>query len=91
MAIATSLLDRSIDPGLLIIGEVGLTGEVRPVALLNEKLKEAARLGFKRAIVPKSGLIKGTSFDQLKVIGVESLAEALTLAMPGVKFGEREP
>jgi DNA repair protein RadA/Sms len=89
VAIATSVLDRSIDPGLLIIGEVGLTGEVRPVALLNEKLKEATRLGFKRAIVPKSGLMKGASFEPLKVIGVDSLAEALALAMPGVKFGER--
>lgn len=90
VAIATSLLDRSIDPGLLVIGEVGLTGEVRPVALLNEKLKEAARLGFKRAIVPKSALIKGASYNQLKVVGVESLAETLALAMPGVKFGGRE-
>jgi DNA repair protein RadA/Sms len=63
---------------------------VRPVALLNEKLKEAARLGFKRAIVPKSALIKGASYNQLKVVGVESLAETLALAMPGVKFGGRE-
>jgi len=86
-AIATSLLDRSIDPGLVIIGEVGLTGEIRPVAHLEMKLKEAAKLGFTRAIVPNGKHSLGNDVtSKLKITGVQSLADALALVMPGANL-----
>jgi len=91
-AIATSLLDRSVDPGLLIVGEVGLTGEIRPVSHLEAKLKEAAKLGFKRAIVPSASLplpgskrIK-TSPESIKISQVQSIVEALRLIMPSCEL-----
>ncbi len=83
-AVATSLLDRSVDPGLLFVGEVGLTGEVRPVVSLTQRLKEAARLGFRRALVPKGNLPLDATFETMEVVGIESLMEALTAAMPGL-------
>ena len=52
LALASSLRDRPIAPGTVVIGEVGLLGELRGVAGLERRLREAARLGFARAIVP---------------------------------------
>jgi DNA repair protein RadA/Sms len=82
IAIATSLLDRSIDPALLCIGEIGLTGEVRPVVSLSQRLKESARLGFKKALVPASNLPLESKPEQIQLIGVEFLADALTKILP---------
>ncbi len=89
LAIATSLLDRSMDPGLLCIGEIGLTGEVRPVVGLPQRLKEAARLGFRRALVPEGNLPLTTNFENMEVIGVEYLSQALVKVMPGVQLNCR--
>ena len=55
LALASSLRDRPVAPGTVAIGEVGLLGELRPVAGLERRLREAARLGFDRAIVPRPG------------------------------------
>lgn len=83
VAVATSFLDRSVDPRLVCIGEIGLTGEVRPVSGLEQQVREAARLGFKRALVPKCNLPLSARFDQIELIGIEYLVEALALVMPG--------
>jgi len=82
LAIATSFLDRSIDPGLVAVGEVGLTGEIRPVTNLPQRLKEAARLGFTRALVPRSSIDKKTHQLGIEVKGVDTLKEALDFAVP---------
>ncbi|MCC7529709.1 MAG: DNA repair protein RadA [Candidatus Melainabacteria bacterium] len=89
VAIATSLLDRSIDPGLLFLGEVGLTGEVRPVKGVLKRLKEAQKLGFKRAVVPGSNLPLDGNLDPMEVVGVETLTDALALAIPGFESVKR--
>jgi DNA repair protein RadA/Sms len=86
LAVSTSVLDRSIDPGLLCIGEIGLTGEVRPVVNLGMRLKEAARLGFRRAIVPKGNLPLDIKIPDMDIVGVDLLSEALNLAIPGASF-----
>ena len=86
LAVTTSILDRSVDPGLLCIGEIGLTGEVRPVVALGQRLKEAARLGFRRAIVPKGNLPLDIRIPDMEIVGVELLSEALNLAIPGCTF-----
>jgi DNA repair protein RadA len=54
LALASSLRDRPIAPGTVVIGEVGLLGELRSVPGLERRLREAARLGFSRAIVPRA-------------------------------------
>jgi DNA repair protein RadA/Sms len=90
-AIATSLLDRSIDPGLLFLGEIGLTGEVRPVKAVLQRLKEAQKLGFKRAIVPKSNLPLDGNIEPMQVVGVETLSEALMQAIPGFETAKKRP
>lgn len=74
LAIASSLKDSKLSADLVIFGEVGLGGEVRPVAQSELRLKEAARLGFSKALVPKrnAGEVKG-----IKTVGVGSIREAL--------------
>jgi DNA repair protein RadA/Sms len=89
-AIATSLLDRSIDPGLILIGEIGLTGEVRSVVALGQRLKEAAKLGFTRALVPSGNLPLTFKIDNIEVVGISSLSEALSLVMPGFSPGAKK-
>ncbi len=56
LAIAGAHLRRALEPASCVIGEVGLAGELRPVGHLEQRLREAARLGYKRAILPKAGL-----------------------------------
>ncbi len=90
VAIATSALDRSVDSSVIFIGEIGLTGEVRAVVSLERRVKEAARLGFQKAIVPKSNLPLSGGVPKMEIIGVETLSEALLLAMPGVDLSPRE-
>jgi DNA repair protein RadA/Sms len=86
-AVATSFLDRSIDPGLVAVGEVGLTGEIRPVQNLGPRLKEAQRLGFNKAIVPKVNLPLQSPPGKMEIIGVDTLADALRAAIPGLELG----
>lgn len=89
VAIATSALDRSVDSTTIFIGEVGLTGEVRPVVCLERRVKEAARLGFLKAIVPKCNLPINVGSKKMEIIGVETLSEALLIAMPGVDLTQQ--
>jgi DNA repair protein RadA/Sms len=53
-AIASSYLDKPIPPDLALVGEIGLSGELRPVSQIETRLKEAAKLGMKKAIIPAS-------------------------------------
>ena len=91
LALASSLRDRPLIGGTVAIGEVGLLGELRPVAGLERRLREAARLGFGRAIVPAGA--KGDrplSVSGMDVIVVASLADAVrgALAAGPVARGE---
>ncbi|MCU7922594.1 MAG: DNA repair protein RadA [Candidatus Thiodiazotropha sp. (ex Dulcina madagascariensis)] len=78
MAALSSLRDRPLDHGLVVFGEVGLTGEIRPVPNGQERLREAAKHGFKRAIVPRGNRPK-QEMEGLEVIAVENLAEVLEI------------
>ena len=80
LAIVSSLRDRPLADKTVAFGEVGLSGELRPVPNGEERLKEAASHGFRRAIVPKANAPRKGAFKELEVIGVERLAEALALA-----------
>jgi len=76
VAAASSYMDRVVPPDVLVVGEVGLTGEVRAVAGLELRLREAAALGFRRAIVPQSNLLEPTKVS-LDIRGVATVGDAL--------------
>ena len=80
LALASSLRDRPIDARTVAVGEVGLLGELRPVSGLDRRLREAARLGFERAIVP-AGRQAGAPVDGLRVVPAANLREALVAAL----------
>ncbi|MCB9794430.1 MAG: DNA repair protein RadA [Alphaproteobacteria bacterium] len=75
-AIVGSLRDRALDPHVLVFGEIGLVGEVRAVGHPGPRLVEAARHGFKRAVVPSSAVRYAP--DGLEVVGVRTLRDAIT-------------
>jgi DNA repair protein RadA/Sms len=77
VAAASSYMDRVVPPDVLVVGEVGLTGEVRAVAGLELRLREAAALGFRRAIVPRSNVLEPTKVS-LDIRGVATVGDALT-------------
>jgi len=77
LAIVSSLRNRPLPEKLVVFGEVGLAGEVRPVQRGQERLKEAAKLGFAQAIVPKANAPK-QKIAGIEVIAVERLEEAVS-------------
>ena len=77
LAIHSSLRDTPLPANLLAFGEVGLSGELRPVPGGEDRLREAATHGFKKAIVPRANAPKAGRIGELQVIGVGTLAEAL--------------
>ena len=77
IAIASSFCDKPVGMDLAAIGEVGLTGEVRSVNMLNQRLSEIARLGFKRCVVPAHTNSKIKQFEGLNVIPVSSVRAAI--------------
>jgi DNA repair protein RadA/Sms len=80
LAVLGSLRDRALADKTVAFGEVGLSGELRPVPNGEERLREAATHGFKRAIVPKQNSPRSGAFKEMEVIGVERLADALDAA-----------
>jgi DNA repair protein RadA/Sms len=79
IAVVASFRDRIVDPSTVLIGEVGLGGQVRSVSQMELRLKEAAKLGFKRAIVPK-----GQTFPEigLEIVPVAKVIDAIVAAIP---------
>ncbi len=76
LAIQSSMRSKPLPRGLVAFGEVGLAGEIRPAPRGQERLREAAKLGFSIALVPKSNLPK-QKIEGLQVIGVERIDEAM--------------
>jgi DNA repair protein RadA/Sms len=82
LALASSLRDRPMPPDSIAIGEVGLLGELRPVAGIERRLREAARLGFTTAIVPRPG--RGGRPPEnpgLQVVEVATLRDAIAAGL----------
>ncbi len=79
LAVVSSLRNRPLAPKLVVFGEVGLTGEIRPAPRGQERLREAAKLGFTRALVPSANLPR-QPLEGMEVQGVARLEEALQLA-----------
>lgn len=81
VAIASSLGERPVSEKLALAGEVGLGGELRPLARAAERVREAARHGFERIILPPSGARGAPGGARIEIIGAASLGEALELAL----------
>lgn len=81
LAVASSYRDSPIADDLVAIGEVGLTGEIRSVSHMNQRLAEVARLGFQKCIIPKGGSEKLTVPCGLTVYRVRNLREAIETAL----------
>lgn len=83
ISIASSFRDLPTNPGDCFIGEVGLTGEIRRVTRLENRIQEAHKLGFQRVIVPKNNLDSIKIPKGIKVFGASSLQDALKIALGG--------
>lgn len=81
LALASSYREQAVDSELVAIGEIGLTGEIRSVSYLNQRLAEVARLGFKRCIIPKNSAEKLEIPDNLTIYRVKNLREAIEVAL----------
>ena len=77
LAVQSSFRDRPLPEKLVAFGEVGLSGEIRPIPNGEERLREAATHGFLKAIVPKANAPKKSKIGDLEVVGVERLSDAL--------------
>jgi len=80
LAVLSSFRDKPLPDKTVAFGEVGLSGEIRPVPNGEERLKEAAQHGFRRAIVPKANAPKKMRIGDLEVIAVERLCDAIGAA-----------
>jgi len=81
LSIASSYLDRPLGADLAAIGEIGLSGEVRSVNMINQRLSEIDRLGFKRCVIPAHIKDDIRHFDKLKIIAVKSVREAINAVL----------
>ena len=77
LAIITCARDVIVDPSTAIVGEIGLSGEIRKVNNIEKRISEAQKLGFKNIIIPKGNLKTNKEFE-IKITEVEKLADAVT-------------
>ncbi|MFD1067388.1 DNA repair protein RadA [Oceanobacillus locisalsi] len=81
VSIASSFRDHSTKPDDIFIGEVGLTGEIRRVSRIEQRVQESVKLGFKRVICPKNNLDGWNYPEGIEVIGVSNVQEALEIGL----------
>lgn len=81
ISIASSFRNQSPNGDDVVVGEVGLTGEIRRVARIEQRVQEAAKLGFKRVIIPKKNMDGWTPPTQIEVIGVSTVQEAMKVTL----------
>jgi DNA repair protein RadA/Sms len=77
ISIASSLFDKVVDNQTIVIGEVGLGGEIRSVGHIEKRIQEAHKLGFKTAIIPAGNLKSIKQSNDLKLISVENVQDAI--------------
>ena len=80
-SITSSLREVPIEPGLLVLGEVGLGGEVRAISQAEMRIREAAKMGFKRCLLPERNLAKLEPIDGIELIGIREVGEALDVVL----------
>ena len=80
-AVTSSLREVPIERNLLVLGEVGLGGEVRAVSQVELRIREAAKMGFKRCLLPERNLAKLEAIDGIELIGIHEVGEALEVVL----------
>jgi DNA repair protein RadA/Sms len=80
-AVTSSLREVPVEPGMLVLGEVGLGGEVRAVSQAESRIREAAKMGFTRCIMPERNLAKLDPIDGMELIGIQEVREALDVVL----------
>jgi DNA repair protein RadA/Sms len=80
-AVASSLRDIPVEPGFLMLGEIGLGGEVRAVSQAEARIREAAKMGFKRCLLPERNLTKLDPIEGMELIGIQEVREALNVVL----------
>lgn len=78
MALVSSMKDKPVDSRTIMFGEVGLSGEVRAVSMAEQRVYEAIKLGFDTCIFPQISLDKMRKTDKIRLIGVQSIREAIS-------------
>ena len=81
LALASSYLDRPIPGDLVAIGEVGLTGELRAVNQLAQRISEVQRLGFKKCVIPERSRVDAKQYPGLQLIEARNIGEAIRAAL----------
>ncbi len=77
--VASSFLDKSIQDGTVVLGEVGLTGEVRAIGQIETRVAETKKMGFTRCLVPASNLKRMTEIKGIELIGIKTVSEAIDI------------
>ena len=80
-AVTSSLREVRIEPGMLLLGEVGLGGEVRAVSQAELRIREATKMGFKRCILPERNLTKLDPIEGMELVGIQEVREALDVVL----------
>ena len=83
VAIASSYLDKPVPNGMAAVGEVGLSGEIRSVSHMEQRLSEVKRLGFTQCIIPAHHAVDLRARSTLELLPVRNISEALRLLAQG--------
>jgi len=78
-ALASSFFNKTVNDNMVLIGEIGLTGEIRAVAHIESRIKEAAKMGFSQCIVPKNNLKQITKIQDIEITGVDFLGQVMEI------------
>jgi DNA repair protein RadA/Sms len=78
-AVASSFLDRPIQSGSVVLGEVGLTGEIRAISHVEIRVAEIKKMGFTRCLVPRGNLVRMAEMNGIELLGISQVGEAVEL------------
>jgi DNA repair protein RadA/Sms len=76
-AVASSFLDKPLPEGTMVLGEVGLTGEVRAIGQVDTRISESRKMGFTRCLVPASNIKRLRAIKGIEIMGVRTVSEAV--------------
>ncbi len=76
-AVASSFMDKPVPEGVVVLGEVGLTGEVRAIGQIENRVSECAKMGFTRCLVPESNLARTPASGDIQILGIKTVSDAM--------------
>ncbi len=86
LSIVTCIRNVVVEPSTVVMGEIGLSGEIRGISRIDTRVKEAVNLGFKKVIVPEVNLPLKNSFDAVNIIGVTRLSDAISKSVTSAEI-----